>query len=100
MVLAPVPTGRQNGTPSPSSTAIVYASTGMPMWTSSGAQPVMLVIMRGPSSSSTMATTYGASSRNGSAQFWRTTVNVWTVPRPLAVRHSGSAAHAVHSARG
>ena len=44
--------------------------------TSSGAMPSMLEVIRTPSSSSTIATTYGARSLNGGRSFWWTTVKV------------------------
>ena len=49
---------------------------------------------------STIAITYGSSSRNGFMPNWRMTVNVCTRPRPEHSSHSGSLPHAVHSARG
>ena len=54
----------------------------MPMTTSSGAQPTMLVVSRRPScsGSSTMATTYGGSKPG--IQGWWLTVKVCTTPRP------------------
>ena len=48
----------------------------MPIRTDSTSQSTTLAITRGPSASSTMATTYGTrAAKNGSGD-WRTTVNV------------------------
>src|SRR5207248_143515 len=57
--------------------------TGMSQRTSSGATPSMFDVIRTPSSSSTIATTYGTRSLNGGRSFWCTTVNVYTRPRPV-----------------
>jgi hypothetical protein len=51
-------------------------STGMPMRTASGGQPTTLDGMRTPSSSSTIAYTYGSISRKPGAWFWWVTVYV------------------------
>jgi hypothetical protein len=48
----------------------------MPTRTSSTGQPVTWPIIRTPSSSSIIATTYGSSFENGGAPYWRTTVKV------------------------
>src|SRR5262249_6590618 len=69
--LYPVVAGCQNGTATPSSAWTKYTSTGVPICMSSGSIPVTLPIIRGPSSSSTIATTYGSSSLKGLAWFWR-----------------------------
>jgi hypothetical protein len=42
----------------------------MPIRTSSSAQPTTFVIMRGPSASSTIVSTYGSDSQNPGAWFW------------------------------
>src|SRR5439155_20812561 len=65
--------------------------TGMSQRTSSGATPSMFDVIRTPSSSSTIATTYGTRSLNGGRSFRWTTVNVYTRPLPLASFHSVSA---------
>src|SRR5205085_9418507 len=64
------------------------ACTGMPIRTASGAHPTTLVMSRGPSSSSTMASTYGTSSRKPGDWFWWVTVKLFTRPCPLARTHS------------
>src|SRR6476659_102725 len=64
--------------------------TGMPTRSSSNGVPSILVITRGPSSSSTTAATYGTRSLNGGRSFWCTTEYVYSVARPVASFHETS----------
>ena len=62
--------------------------TRSPIDTSSALGPTTLVNMRGPSSRSTSAITYGAMAPNSGVGARCTTVKLWTVPRPLLSIHS------------
>ena len=53
--------GSNSGRLRPSDSSSQVTCTGMPTVTASGGQPTMFVMSRGPSSSSTSATTYGSS---------------------------------------
>src|SRR5689334_12581525 len=68
--------GRNLGSVTSGVTSSNTTSTAMPIRTASGAQPTTFVMRRGPSSSSTIASTYGSSSRKPGAWFWRVIVNV------------------------
>ena len=63
----------------------------MPMRTSSTGHSTTLPVTRGPSASSTMATTYGSAPSNAGWVARRATVNVCSVARPDAACQSRSA---------
>src|SRR5438874_12848775 len=77
----------KNTDPSSRASSLNATRTFIPHRTSSSAHPSMFDVSRTPSSSSTMATTYGSRSLNGGKSFWRTIVNVYTTPSPLASFH-------------
>src|SRR5579864_4560420 len=63
-------TGRKTGSVMSSVSWRNATSSGMPTWSWSNAQSTTLVIMRGPSSRSTTAATYGMRSGKGGRSFW------------------------------
>jgi len=63
-------------------------STGIPIATSSGGHPTIFVIICGPSSRVTSATTYGTSFAKATDTGRRTTVKESTFALPLALTHS------------
>src|SRR5205807_6455506 len=82
------PRGRNTGTVTSSEISWNRTSRGMPTSSASNSQSTTLVIMRGPSSRSTTAATYGTRSPNGGRSLRRTTDHVYKVARPLASTHS------------
>src|SRR5581483_4200552 len=77
-----------SGSAAASDTCSKRTRTRAPICTSSGSRPTMFVMSRGPSSRSTSATAIGSRWRNDRLGFWRMTVRLYTVPRPLASTHS------------
>src|SRR5262249_15850161 len=76
--------GGKGGSAASRVTSTNVTSTGMPIriLPGSASMPTRFVIMRGPSASSTIASTYGWGSGKPFCPRC-TTVNVWRVPRPL-----------------
>src|SRR4029453_18062660 len=80
--------GRNTGIVTSSEISWNSTSSGIPISSASKSQSTTLVIMRGPSSRSTTAATYGTRSGNGGRSLRRTTDHVYSVARPLASTHS------------